>query len=134
MTLEHDRTSRDYLFGRLLAIAEHIEEIALYVGQESRDTQAARLMQRFADRPASTWRTIELALTPYKTRLQTKRSGFLHNMKNLLDQVIGTFQGDDFINDAKLSGEFLLGYHCQRQELKNKKTTDHPADEESVSE
>jgi len=76
MTLETDRTSRDYLYGRLLAIAEHIEGRALYVGGETRDTTAAKLMQRFADRPASTWRTIELALTPSKSRLRAKRAGF----------------------------------------------------------
>jgi len=32
MTLETERTSRDYLYGRLLSIAEHIEGRALYVG------------------------------------------------------------------------------------------------------
>lgn len=57
MSLEPERCSRDYLYGRLLAIAEHIEERALYVG-EKRDTNAAKLMQRFADHPFSTWRVI----------------------------------------------------------------------------
>ena len=65
MTLETDRRTRDYLYGRLLAIAENIESRALFVARETRDTTAARLMQRFADRPYSTWRTIELALVPY---------------------------------------------------------------------
>jgi CRISPR-associated protein Csd1 len=118
MTLETDRTSRDYLYGRLLALAEHIEGRALYVGGESRDTTAAKLMQRFADRPASTWRTIELALVPYKTRLRAKRAGFLHKMEQRLDEVISAFGGDDFLDERKLSGEFLLGYHCERRALK----------------
>lgn len=117
MTLEADRKSRDYLYGRLLAIAEHIEGRALYVGGETRDTIAAKLMQRFADRPASTWRTIELALRPSKSRLRAKRSGFLHEMEKLHDEVVSSFLGDDFLDDRKLSGEFLLGYHCQRQVL-----------------
>ncbi|MBI4249843.1 MAG: type I-C CRISPR-associated protein Cas8c/Csd1, partial [Elusimicrobia bacterium] len=73
MALEENRTSRDYLFGRLLAVAERIEQIALYVTQEPRDTNAAKLMQRFAAHPCSTWRTIELSLVPYKTRLRSKR-------------------------------------------------------------
>ena len=34
MALEEKRTTRDYLYGRLLAIAEKIEETALYVGGE----------------------------------------------------------------------------------------------------
>ena len=81
MALEPDRTTRDYLYGRLLAIAEHIEDRALYVAGERRDTSVAKLMQRFADRPCSTWRTIELSLSPYKTRLQAKRPPFLKEMK-----------------------------------------------------
>ncbi len=129
MTLETDRTSRGYLYGRLLAIAEHIESRALYVGGETRDTSAAKLMQRFADRPASTWRTIELALTPSKSRLRAKRSGFLYEMEKLHDEVVSSFLGEDFLDDRKLSGEFLLGYHCQRQVLNPPKANATAVDE-----
>lgn len=118
MALELDRTSRDYLYGRLLAIAEHIESRALYIAGEKRDTTAARLMQRFADRPSSTWRTIELSLRPYMTRLRNLRPGMLYAMEKLLDDVITAFKDDSFTDDATLSGEFLLGYHCQRQTLR----------------
>jgi len=118
MSLETDRKTRDYLYGRMLAIAEKIEAIALSVAGEKRDTTAARLMQRFSDRPFSTWKTIELALVPYKTRLRSRRMGFLVNMEKLLDEVSCAFQTDDYTNDRPLSGEFLLGYHCQRQALK----------------
>ena len=114
MGLEPQRNSRDYLYGRLLAIAEHIEERALYVGGENRDTTAARLMQRFSDRPFATWLTVEKALTPYKTRLQSKRPPFLHQMMTLLDEVHGLFLPGDYESDKRLSGEYLLGYHCQR--------------------
>lgn len=119
MTLEIDRTSRDYLYGRLLAIAENIENFALTKAEKNRETTAARLMQRFSDRPYSTWRNIELALTPYKSRLRSSEmgAGFLVKRGKLLDEVLCAFQHDDFINDRTLSGEFLLGYHCQRQAL-----------------
>lgn len=117
MALELDRTSRDYLFGRLLAVAERIEDMALYLAKEKRGTSAAKLMQRFADHPYSTWRTIELSLAPYKARLRTRLPGFLVNMEKLLDGIIYTFRGQDFMSEARLSGEFLLGYHCQRQAL-----------------
>ena len=119
MTLETDRRTRDYLYGRLLAIAERIESVALRVGDEKqRDTSAARMMQRFADRPYSTWRTIELALVPYKTRLRVSRAPFLSKMDKLIDEVMNVFATNDFTQDGPLSGEFLLGYHCQRQALK----------------
>ena len=119
MALETDRRTRDYLYGRLLAIAERIESVALRVGDEKqRDTSAARMMQRFANRPYSTWRTIELALVPYKTRLRVSRAPFLSKMDKLLDEVMNVFAVNDFTQDGPLSGEFLLGYHCQRQALK----------------
>lgn len=134
MTLETDRTSRDYLYGRLLAIAEHIEGRALYVGGETRDTTAAKLMQRFADRPASTWRIIEPTLKPYISRLRAKRPSFMYEMNKLLDEIIPSFVGNDFLNDRKLSGEFLLGYHCQRQVLNPPKGATSASDEETPSE
>ncbi len=114
MTLEESRDSRDYLYGRLLAIAEKIEEVALSVAGENRPTTAARLMQRFADRPFSTWRNIELGLQPYMQRLQASRTGFLVNRKKELDAIMAAFKDDDFSREDSLTGEFLLGYHCQR--------------------
>lgn len=119
MALEQDRVTRDYLYGRLLAVAENIESRALFVAGERRDTMAARLMQRFSDRPYSTWKTIELSLAPYKTRLRNQRAGFLFGMEKLLDEVMALFQSEDFTKDTQLSGEFLLGYHCQRQALRS---------------
>lgn len=123
MSLEENRTSRDYLFGRLLAVADHLEQRALYVAGENRDTNAARLMQRFADHPCSTWRSIELALSPYEARLHAKRPPLLVRLKGLLDEVMGKFQTNEFTNDGKLSGEFLLGFHCQRSALWHKPET-----------
>lgn len=122
MTLESDRTTRDYLYGCLLAIAESIESYSLSVGGESRDTNAARLMQRFSDRPFSTWKTIELSLAPYKSRLRAKRAGWLLKREQLMTDTMSKFKATDYVNDAPLTGEFLLGYHCQRKELRTHKT------------
>jgi len=130
MALERDRTARDYLYGRLLAVADHIEGRALHTAGEKRETSAARLMQRFADNPYSTWRTIELSLVPYKNRLRTKRPSFLNEMEQQLDEINGKFQSQDFVDDRRLSGEFLLGYHCQRQALWNKTDTYEAGDNE----
>jgi CRISPR-associated protein Csd1 len=44
-------------------------------------------------------------------------------MEHILDEIIAAFSHDDskesFVNDNPLSGEFLLGYHCQRQSLRS---------------
>ncbi len=127
MALEENYHSRDYLYGRLLAIAERIEDVALNVGGENRSTTAARLMQRFADRPFETWRTIELSLQPYMQRLRVSRAGFLTNQLKEMDVILALFQHDDFSRKEALSGEFLLAYHCQRQKFRTKteiETTD----------
>jgi CRISPR-associated protein Csd1 len=130
MSLEENYHSRDYLYGRLLAIAERIEEVALHVGGENRTTTAARLMQRFADHPYETWRTIELALQPYIQRLKVSRAGFLNNQLKEMDQVLSLFEHEDFARKDALAGEFLLGFHCQRHKFKNKNDT---ADDNTTS-
>jgi CRISPR-associated protein Csd1 len=117
MALEEDRNTRDYLFGRLLAVAERVESYALYLQGQRRITTVERLMQRFADHPAGTWRIIELALHPYMARRQSSRGEILHTCNALLDQIFSKFEGDDFIRPGRLDAEFLLGYHCQRAVL-----------------
>ena len=114
MSLDTENRSRDYLYGRLLAVAENTESYALYLAGEKRATTAERYMQRFAEHPFATWRNIELALKPYQERLR-------NNGKDTGAQAIGEimelFATDDFTCDDKLSGEFLLGYHCQKMEI-----------------
>ncbi|MDR1482222.1 MAG: type I-C CRISPR-associated protein Cas8c/Csd1 [Synergistaceae bacterium] len=131
MALEPERRSRDYLYGRLLAAAEWTEEIALSVARERRDTNAAKLMHRFADKPFLTWKQIELALIPYKSRLHGSRAGFLKNMNDLMDEIHDMFEADDFTDNSPLSGEFLLGYHCQRRDLRSK-TKEDPNTEDDI--
>lgn len=126
MALDPNRKTRDYLYGRLLALADSLEEWALSEAKENRSTNAARLMQRFSERPYSTWRTIELALTPYKARLGGKSK----KRQRMMDEVIASFNGNDFTNDKRLSGEFLLGYHCQREFLRPGSAEDSDGDNE----
>ena len=119
MSLDTQNRSRDYLYGRLLAVAENTESYALYLAGEKRATTAERYMQRFAEHPFATWRNIELALKPYQERLR-------NNGKDTGAQAIGEimelFAIDDFTCDDKLSGEFLLGYHCQKMEIASRIT------------
>lgn len=133
MALDENYHSRDYLYGRLLAIAERIEEVALNIGGEKRPTTAARLMQRFADRPFETWRTIYKALDPYMQRLRVSRAGFLTNQLKELGVVNDAFAIEDFKSPAPLSGEFLLGYHCQRQKQRTKIKTEAEITDETPS-
>lgn len=125
MALDENCNSRDYLYGRLLALADSLEQWALNNAGENRQTTAARLMQRFADHPYTTWRTIELALGPYKARL----GGQAINRLKKISEIITMFTPEEFKSDRKLSGEFLLGYHCQREALWKKEKEEEKQEE-----
>ena len=134
MSLDESRNSRDYLYGRLLALADSIEGLALHVANVRRETTAARLMQRFADHPLSTWRTIELQLRPYIAQLRSNRAPALQRRQNYIDAVFALFEtkaGESaFLDNRPLSGEFLLGFHNQREALKPRMESINPVDVE----
>ena len=101
MSLDTQNRSRDYIFGRLLAVAEHLERTALRIANETRATNAENYMQRFVMRPFHTWEQLETNLKPYKDRLRkdypirisekfvlTSPIGFLNNRENEINQLI----------------------------------------------
>lgn len=118
MALDKERSTRDYLFGRLLAVAQNTEQWALQKSGEKRMTNADRLMNRFSTHPFSTWQIIEMNLKPYLEKLN---GGAAASRENLIDEIMSLFDPDSFIDDRALTGEFLLGYHCQREDLRKKK-------------
>ncbi len=123
MSLDRSRRTRSYAYGRLLALADHVEQAALSDAEKMRSTNAARLMQRFAARPYSTWRTIGTDLRPYQDRLAANKPGLLHWLTKEMQEVYDLFAPEDFSDDSPLSGEFLLGFYCQRADLWRKKET-----------
>lgn len=117
MTLDPTNTNRDYLYGRLLAIADHLEAKALRdeEGKQKRPTNAARLMQQFSQRPYRTWKQIHDALPPYFWRLKSITAAWY---KDQIAEVCSKFVPEEFKSDYPLTGEYLLGYYCQWQELR----------------
>ncbi len=126
VALEETNRSRDYLFGRLLGLADHIEEYALSITQETRPTTAMRLMQRFSNHPKDTWKNIEEALHPYFVRVRGRYPSMEKAFRGLLDDVhfLMSEAEQGLFDNAPLKGEYLLGYHLQRRWLK-----DHTIDE-----
>ena len=119
MSLDTKNRSRDYLYGRLIAQAESMEWYALYLqnGKKTptRATNAERYFQQFAQRPYSTWRNLESEkLVPYRNYLTSQGKDFY---KDAISEIVELFEVNDFTRDDKLSGEFLLGYHCQKMEI-----------------
>ena len=114
MALQKDYASRDYLFGRLLAVADHVEKIALPTNEANRLTNAERYMHQFVNKPGATWMTIKSALLPYSQRIVSKYGrSYMDTYEHLLAEVSNMMQLEDFNSNKKLSHEFLLGFHNQ---------------------
>ncbi|CAH8236341.1 type I-C CRISPR-associated protein Cas8c/Csd1 [Vibrio aestuarianus] len=121
MALQQDNASRDYLFGRLLAVANKVEKVALSSSEANRLTTAERFMTQFVNRPASTWLNISNALVPYQQRLFNNYQGYDNATKALFSQIHDMFNPADFTSNQKLTPEFLLGFHNQMMWLETHK-------------
>lgn len=109
--LNEEIVDRDYLFGRMLAVADALERRAMR-GNENRVTNAVRYMNSFSKHPERTWQTIQENLQPYQQRLANKANDLLR----LLDEIASQIEFEDF-NNSPLSGKFLLGFYSQRHEF-----------------
>jgi len=119
MSLDTTRTDRDYLYGRLLALADNLESYALYKQGSSgtRPTNAIKLWSSFVVKPYSTWGILWRQLLPYINQL--KGASWFQSQ---VVEVMALFQNRDFEDNSPLSPLYLLGYSAQRRELnKNKK-------------
>ena len=138
MALDEDRTTRSYLYGRLLAVAETIERRALRLSKDERETAANRYFQTFADRPFETWKTVSNCLKPYEAKLRSsgkKQVAFLTYMDNLRNEIGAKFNTLDFsLPRTRIDAEFLLGYYCQRAALKGGQEITDEAEPEGDSE
>jgi len=116
VALDTQRTSRDYLYGRLLAVADDFEQSALNAQKENRITNAQRYMNVFSVKPASTWLTISRAINPYQQKLAKWKREFYNN---LFSAITDSFETGDFEKNTPLTGAFLLGYHSQSEWMKS---------------
>jgi len=130
LALEENRTSRDYLYGRLLAVAHQEERAALKEMDQNRETNALRYMQQFALRPASTWKLLYTdKLKPYRRHL---KPGLAEWFEQRLQDISALFTADDYNSDSPLSGEYLLGYMCQLKAFR--KTADDTSNTDNNTE
>lgn len=121
MALDKERDDRDYLYGRLLALADGFEYRILMQqggsGTVGRSTNAVRLMSNFAAKPYVTWKNIWTQLTPYINYAWNHAPGIAKSFQNDIDEVMSLFNDGDIENNDALSPLFLFGYSHQRKYL-----------------
>ena len=116
MELERTRTDRDYLYGRLLSVADRIEQVSMgKADKDKRTTNAVRLMSMFSVKPYSTWGVLRNQLNPYINQLDS--AGFY---LSIIDEITVLFKQGEFENNLPLSPLYLLGFSAQNRAFFNK--------------
>lgn len=149
MALQEERPDRDYLFGRLLAVAYAAEYRVLRMSGELRDTNAERFMNAFRSHPYSTWGVIDKKLQPYLKKLRSVSVGGTSQKKDLslyyateiqtiLNQFrIGAGGKSEFENNEPLSPLFILGYNAELDKIfkgSGKQDNDNTEEKENANE
>lgn len=116
MALDLNNHTRDYLFGRLLGVAEVLERNELNRRGEKRATNAMRYLNAFSQHPARVWQTIRKQLHPY----QVRQGENVWYYNKLIREIEASMKDDYMTNDA-LGPKFLLGYSSQIEDLYTKK-------------
>lgn len=114
--LDTGNRNRDYLYGRLFALADLAEiEAAERSERRALPTNAVRLTQRFVQRPNETWLLLHAKLLPYLAALgRDNRADFF--MRTIADIEL-LFERRDRESAAALGKDFLLGYLAQRRDF-----------------
>ena len=110
MALDKNCSDRSYLFGRLLAVAEAVEN-STYTSEDLRETNAMRIQKAFALRPMTTWRLLEEKLEPYYKQL---KPGLRQYYRNMTQEIVVKLSVSDGGLNQKLDDIYLLGYYHQR--------------------
>ena len=127
VALNETEKNRNYLYGRLLAVADRIEYRTYDEGDKARVTNAKRYMSTFSQRPYETWKVIEENIQPYMSKLGIAERRYY---ENLLNDIYNLFEVDSFSDNSRLEGLYLLGFHSQSYDLKAKKETVKDGEEE----
>lgn len=122
MTLDENNKDTNYLFGRLLAVAEYVEYITYDSNEKkSRNTNAAKLQTIFVHHPLRTWENLREKINPYMNKnpgLRVLCRDKMVLVEDLIADIISLMETIDInILNRPLNELYLFGYYHQRQRL-----------------
>jgi CRISPR-associated protein Cas8c/Csd1, subtype I-C/DVULG len=130
--LDINEQNRSYLFGRLLAVYEKLEQDVINSrGTDDKDrraTNAERLWSAYTKMPVRTLKILEDKVRPYRERLiKSNYSGFKY-YDNIITDIMGRLRERENYEQEKnraLDEEFVFGYYAQKQYFYSKKENSH---------
>ncbi len=126
---------RSFMFGKLLALLEKIEECASWTvdredtdgdggSKDKRPTHASRYWNVYTRRPATTCDTIMKNLRPYINKLEkSEKTGLLKYYQKQIGEIMCSLGNEQFTN-VPLNEKYLLGYYEQYYSKENSKSED----------
>ncbi|MDO5147398.1 MAG: type I-C CRISPR-associated protein Cas8c/Csd1 [Eubacteriales bacterium] len=133
MGLDVNNGDISYLFGRLLAVLEKVEEDTYRKAkretsekeednkEEKRETNAMRYQAAFVQRPLTTWGVLEKKLEPYYKKIKMVRPKSYDYYRGIVCDIAEKLPVDKRICNKKLEEQYLIGYYHQRKELYREK-------------
>ncbi len=138
LILDRTNSDRSYLFGRLLAVLDRIENTALYkkesAGSDSRDhrdTNAMRLWSAYAAHPWMTFSNLRKCIQPYLSSLNSVSREFYQNE---MQEILLKLDTSDRKLNRQLEPEYLMGFYLERDVLTGKRVHDTSANNEESDE
>lgn len=100
----------------LLAILDDIENSYYYHAQmDFRETNASKLWNIYSRYPARTFEEIRRKLQPY---LAKTSKPIRENQSKRIEHILECLRDIDGFNNKPLNENYLLGYYCERAEIR----------------
>ena len=118
--LDKGITNRSYLYGRLLAIYDLIEQ-ATFIredgkGENERMTNAQTYWTAYNRTPATTMRLLENKVKPYEKKLKISKPGLFYKLKKEKEEIINILHDIAYLEnsaDKSLDFDFIFGYQAE---------------------
>ena len=120
--LNRENTDRSYLFGRLLASFEYLEE-STFGEKDGRSTNAEKMWTSYTNQPATMMLRLRNLMKPYERKLERsdkplKRAAFFNatrEIREATNMLHESYNMDSVEVNRPLDYGFIFGYEAQRQ-------------------
>lgn len=121
--LDHENKNRSYLFGRLLAIFELIEEVynssknPKIDKKDVRVTNAERYWTAFSNQPATIMKVLDGKVRYCIDYLKTNEAGYWRKLENEMQEIVqllSPIMNDKSVNQP-LDYKFIFGYYAEKK-------------------
>ncbi|MDY5729956.1 MAG: type I-C CRISPR-associated protein Cas8c/Csd1 [Eubacteriales bacterium] len=128
---EEAKQTRSYLYGRLLAIYEKVENDVLKVkntGGDIRSSNASRLWNAYVNKPNATMMTLEMKTKSYENTMAASKElrGYYYKLHKAKADIFRLLEEmADARSNAPLDDDFIFGYYAQTKDFYTKKENEN---------